>query len=109
MCTRVRDVSEMVFVVRLVVSCPCLQNLGKNLATNTATEDFSFDAFPGTTKDHPRRVDYEYERAGTASIFLFCEPLVGWSQVSVRERRTGKLFASELDRNSIGLRRYTFQ
>ena len=31
---------------------------------------------PGT-KHHPRRVDYEYERAGTASIFLFCEPLSG--------------------------------
>ena len=30
------------------------------------------------TKNHPRRVDYEYERAGTASIFLFCEPLSGW-------------------------------
>jgi hypothetical protein len=27
------------------------------------------------TKKHPRRVDYEYERAGTASIFMFCEPL----------------------------------
>ncbi|MDY3560694.1 IS630 family transposase [Gemmata sp. JC673] len=40
------------------------------------------------TKDHPRRVDYEYERAGTASIFMFCEALVGWRQVSVRERRT---------------------
>jgi len=40
------------------------------------------------TKDHPRRVDYEYERAGTASVFLFCEPLVGWRSVSVRERRT---------------------
>ena len=40
------------------------------------------------TEDHPRRVDYEYERAGTASIFLFCEPLLGWRQVRVRERRT---------------------
>ena len=30
------------------------------------------------SRDHPRRVDYEYERAGTASIFLFCEPLAGW-------------------------------
>ena len=29
------------------------------------------------TKEHPRRVDYEYERAGTASIFMFCEPLWG--------------------------------
>lgn len=40
------------------------------------------------TKAHPRRVDYEYERAGTASIFMFCEPLVGWRQVRVREQRT---------------------
>jgi hypothetical protein len=30
---------------------------------------------PATAK-HPRRVDYEYERAGTASIFMFCEPPV---------------------------------
>jgi len=29
------------------------------------------------TKQHPRRVDYEYERAGTASIFMFCERLSG--------------------------------
>jgi hypothetical protein len=40
------------------------------------------------TKSHPRRVDYEYERAGTASLFLFCEALAGWRQVTVRERRT---------------------
>ncbi len=40
------------------------------------------------TKTRPRRVDYEYERAGTASIFLFCEPLAGWRQVSVRPQRT---------------------
>ena len=40
------------------------------------------------TKKHPRRVDYEYERAGTASIFMFCEPLLGWRQVSVRVQRT---------------------
>jgi hypothetical protein len=40
------------------------------------------------TRKHPRRVDYEYERAGTASIFMFCEPLSGWRQVTVRERRT---------------------
>jgi hypothetical protein len=30
------------------------------------------------TRKHPRRVDYEYERAGTASIFMFCEPLSNW-------------------------------
>jgi hypothetical protein len=40
------------------------------------------------TKSHPRRVDYEYERAGTASIFMFCEPLSGWREVQVEKQRT---------------------
>ena len=49
------------------------------------------------TKNHPRRVDYEYERAGTASIFMFCEPLAGWRQVTVRERRTKIDWAMEVE------------
>jgi DDE superfamily endonuclease len=49
------------------------------------------------TKDHPRRVDYEYERAGTASIFMFCEPLLGWREVAVRERRTKIDWAKEVE------------
>jgi len=48
------------------------------------------------TKNHPRRVDYEYERAGTASIFMFCEPLSGWREVSVRDRRTKVDWAEEM-------------
>jgi hypothetical protein len=48
------------------------------------------------TKKHPRRVDYEYERAGTASIFMFCEPLSGWREVAVRERRTKIDWAKEV-------------
>ena len=48
------------------------------------------------TQDHPRRVDYEYERAGTASVFLFCEPLAGWRSVSIRERRTKVDWALEV-------------
>jgi len=48
------------------------------------------------TKAHPRRVDYEYERAGTASLFLFCAPLAGWRQVTVRERRTKVDWAHEV-------------
>jgi hypothetical protein len=46
------------------------------------------------TKGHPRRVDYEYERAGTAS--LFCEPLAGWRQVTARQRRTKIDWAQEV-------------
>lgn len=50
------------------------------------------------TKEHPRRVDYEYERAGTASLFMFTEPLAGWREVSVRERRTKIDWALEMAR-----------
>jgi hypothetical protein len=40
------------------------------------------------TKRHARRVDYEYERAGVASIFMFSDPLGCWRRVSARERKT---------------------
>ena len=40
------------------------------------------------TRHHPCRVDYEYERAGTASVFMFCEPLSGWRQATARPRST---------------------
>jgi hypothetical protein len=40
------------------------------------------------TAGHPRREDAEYGRNGTASIFLYCEPLTGWCHVEARERRT---------------------
>ena len=40
------------------------------------------------TPDHPERVDYEYERAGTASIFMFAEPLSGFRQATARPQRT---------------------
>ena len=51
------------------------------------------------TRAHPRRVDYEYERAGTASIFMFCEPLSGWREVRVREQRTKIDWAQEPELN----------
>ena len=48
------------------------------------------------TKARPRRVDYEYERAGTASVFLFSEPLAGWRQATARARRTKADWAVEV-------------
>jgi hypothetical protein len=48
------------------------------------------------TKDRPRRVDYEYERNGTASIFMFAEPLAGWRQATAREQRTKSDWAQEV-------------
>jgi hypothetical protein len=48
------------------------------------------------TKDHPTRVDYEYQRNGTASIFMFCEPLAGWRQATARQHRTKFDWAQEV-------------
>lgn len=48
------------------------------------------------TQDHPKRIDYEYERAGTASIFLFVEALAGWRSVKARKRRTKSDWATEV-------------
>lgn len=39
-------------------------------------------------KGRPARQDYEYERKGTANLFIVSEPLRGWRHVSVTERRT---------------------
>ena len=44
----------------------------------------------------PLRIDYEYERNGTASIFLFVDPHRGWRHVSARPRRTKLDWAWEI-------------
>jgi DDE superfamily endonuclease len=44
----------------------------------------------------PERYDYEYERNGTANIFMFTEPLTGWRTVKVREHKTAIDWATEV-------------
>ena len=44
----------------------------------------------------PLRIDYEYERNGTAAIFLFTEPKAAWRKASVREHRTRLDWAIEV-------------
>lgn len=50
------------------------------------------------TAGHSRRVDYEYERAGTANIFMFAEPLSGWREATARESKTKVDWAIEMAR-----------
>jgi hypothetical protein len=50
------------------------------------------------TKEHGKRVDYEYKRAGTCNIFMFTEPLAGWREVSVRKTKTKVDWAMEMAR-----------
>ena len=49
------------------------------------------------TRKHAKRVDYEYERAGTACLFMFTEPLAGWRKISTRQRRTKIDWAFEME------------
>ena len=55
-------------------------------------------ADPGHPPSIGKRVDYEYERAGTANIFMFTEPLAGWREVAVRETKTKVDWAIEMAR-----------
>src|SRR5215510_6509668 len=59
----------------------CLDETSKQLVAETRTP---LPARPG----RPVRYDYEYERNGTASLFMLFAPLEGWREVKVTERRT---------------------
>ena len=48
------------------------------------------------SKNHPERVDYEYERNGTATVFMFREPLGGWRSATVRKQQTKLDWAREV-------------
>jgi DDE superfamily endonuclease len=52
----------------------------------------SLPAQPG----QPARIDYEYQRNGTANLFVMCEPQAGWRHVVVTERRTKHDFAYQM-------------
>jgi len=41
----------------------------------------------------PERFDYEYQRKGTANLFLFFQPLAAWRKVLITDRRTKIDFA----------------
>lgn len=58
----------------------CMDETSKQLVGETR------DPVP-SAPGRPARVDYEYERKGTASIFIFTEPLQGWRWTQVTEHR----------------------
>jgi DDE superfamily endonuclease len=60
----------------------CLDETSKQLVAETRTP---LPMLPG----QPARHDYEYERNGTANLFLVCAPHLGWRHVTVTARRTG--------------------
>jgi len=64
----------------------CFDETSKQLIAETRTP---LPAIPG----EPRRYDTEYERKGTANLFMFFEPLGNWRHVQVTDRRTKLDFA----------------
>jgi hypothetical protein len=67
----------------------CLDETSKQLVAETRTP---VRMRPG----QPARYDYEYERNGTANLFMLFAPLEGWRHVKVTERRTAIDFAQVL-------------
>ena len=59
----------------------CLDEAMKQLVKETVT---LMAAQPG----QPQRQDYQYERNGTANLFMLCEPIEGWRHVEVTRQRT---------------------
>lgn len=43
------------------------------------------------------RYEYEYERNGTRTLFLFCEPQAGWRHIGVTAQRTRHDFAHQMN------------
>ena len=67
----------------------CMDEQPRQLIKETRT---ALPAMPGK----PQCVDYEYERNGTANIFMFVEPLGAWRHPNVRERKTAVDWAHEI-------------
>jgi DDE superfamily endonuclease len=67
----------------------CLDETTKQLTKETRTP-------VPMKKGQPARVDYEYERNGTANMFMMFAPLEGWRHVKVTERRTAIDYAHAL-------------
>jgi hypothetical protein len=67
----------------------CLDEASRQLIGEVAQP---IPAEPG----QPERIDYEYQRNGTANLFMLFQPLIGWRDVVVTQRRTAKDLAEVL-------------
>jgi hypothetical protein len=67
----------------------CLDETSKQLIAETRVP---IPAKPG----QPARHDYEYERNGTANLFMMFAPLEGWRHVEVTDRHTAVDYAHVL-------------
>src|SRR5438132_3579790 len=75
-----------------------IADLGRELAQRTAARsDYVETNFQVRMKaGRPARFDYEYERNGTANLFMMFAPLEGWRHVKVTDRHTAVDYARVL-------------
>jgi DDE superfamily endonuclease len=76
-------------------ACPviCRDETSQQLVSETRV---SLPVAPG----QPGREDDEYERHGVVNLFLSSEPLTGWREIQVTERRTRLEWAAAMRRLS---------
>src|SRR3954453_12422453 len=80
-------------------ACPvvCVDETSKQLIVETRKP---MPAKPG----RPARYDYEYERNGTANLFMMFAPLEGWPKVKVTDRHAALDYAQGKRGKSVGKR-----
>jgi DDE superfamily endonuclease len=74
----------------LDVPLVCLDETSKQLLADTRAP---IPMKPG----QPERRDYEYERNGTANLFMMFAPLEGWRYIEITDRRTAIDYAHALE------------
>ena len=82
-------VANMEDVLDPDVPLVCLDETSKQLISGTRTP------IP-MKRGSPKRIDYEYERNGTANLFMMFAPLEGWRHVNVTEHRAAVDYAQAL-------------
>ena len=81
--------NQIIEALETSASMVCLDETSKQLIAETR-------APVQMKKGRPARFDYEYERKGTANLFMMFAPLEGWRHVKVTDRHTAVDYAHAL-------------
>jgi hypothetical protein len=74
----------------------CLDETSKQLIVETRVPIPAKPGHPPSRARSPKRYDYEYERNGTANLFMMFAPLEGWRHVKVTDRHAALDYAQVL-------------
>jgi hypothetical protein len=74
----------------------CLDETSKQLIAETRVPIAAKPGHPPSRARSPERFDYEYQRNGTANLFMLFAPLEGWRHVEVTDHHTALDYAQIL-------------